>query len=205
MKSLRESLKTINEDTTVTIAFWSHWSPEVMNVVEIDKDTYNEFSGYDYQMFELDHKETKGLALVKWNDEDAWFESLEVSNENALKNKFKKSWNDILKKLNLTPGQILTEDDEAYWSLEDEHITFGEGTCHASLGLRDANDDKYEVLDGDKTYDNFKGYCNESYVDGDSAYAWAVVDMSRQETLFGNSVSFWDPNDWRNSYFEDEQ
>ena len=184
---LNESI-LVNEAKTELLFIVDHSNPEIIfcligNIKEVEKriDDYDWF----YETFSLNTK----LATVQWNDESIYVTPVEGNNLASAK---KKDLDNIQAQLDKQKDQI---EEDGYVYIESN--IFG-----GANEWEDAKpDDKAQ-----KYLDRFIEMMEESYVDGDSGYAFTLMDISRGESLLGNDgVVFMSANEFMEEYMSDEE
>jgi len=192
MKSLKESLKRIDEESNVKIIYWNHHNPDQIFYKTTNPDECHALMDNDYNVVYMDENEKPGLILAKWNDESGTFKFLGVRNESSLKKAFENAYTKAINDLGLSFRQVITEDE--YYDLCDTDIVVGEAWIHGNIGCQEIRGEKtgeYFILGPKDAYKQFVDFCNRSKVDGDSASAWAVIKMPEFKLVFGpkNSIS----------------
>lgn len=186
-----------------TIVFWDHFDPYDLNIVKLDEESYEKFKDFEYKMLEASENAQNGLVLAEWNDEYCWFQSMGVDTEKDLKEIFKKSYREMLKTYGATEGIVVSDESDVYWGIVDDSIDMGDAYIHGNVGCYE-KDGGVDIPTAEVAYERFKEFCNESRVDKDSSSAYSVLDMNNKKVLFGNRVTFWDFDDWKECYLEEE-
>lgn len=184
---LNESI-LVNEAKTELLFIVDHSNPEIIfcligNIKGVEK-RIEDYDWY-YEKFSLNTK----LATVQWNDESIYVTPVEGNNLAAAK---KKDLDNIQAQLDKQKDQI---EKDGYVYIESN--IFG--------GANEWEDAK----PGDKAQkylDMFIEMMDESYVDGDSGYAFSLIDISKGESLLGNDgVVFMSANEFMEEYMSDEE
>lgn len=127
------------------------------------------------------------LVSVEWNDESIYVSSVEGNNLDEAKK------NDLVK--------IQTQLDEQKENIEKDGYVYIESDIFG--GANEWNDAK-PTDKAQKYLDQFIEMMDDSYVDGDSGYAFSLVDLMHGETLVGNGGVIFVTVDEFLSRFEEE-
>lgn len=175
MLNLRELLKEslMTESMNEVALVWSHWTPsEIYCATGNIKMLRKALKDYDYNFVE-GRVDTR-LACIRWNDEDAVIVHVEGNNYNDAKKRDIKN--------------IQSQLDAQKDSIEKEGFVYIESNIFGGAN-------EWYDMEPDTTakeyLDMFIELMNNSYVDGDSRRAYALVDLMKGETLAGcDSVIF---------------
>ena len=184
---LNESI-LVNEAKSELLFIVDHSNPEIIfcligNIKEVEK-RIEDYDWY-YETFSLNTK----LATVQWNDESIYVTPVEGNNLAAAK---KKDLDNIQAQLDKQKDQI---EKDGYVYIESN--IFG--------GANEWEDAKPNDK-AQKYLDMFIEMMDESYVDGDSGYAFSLIDISKGESLLGNDdVVFMSANEFMEEYMSDEE
>lgn len=184
---LNESI-LVNEAKSELLFIVDHSNPEIIfcligNIKGVEK-RIEDYDWY-YETFSLNTK----LATVQWNDESIYVTPVEGNNLAMAK---KKDLDNIQAQLDKQKDQI---EEDGYVYIESN--IFG--------GANEWEDAKPNDK-AQKYLDRFIEMMDESYVDGDSGYAFSLIDISKGESLLGNDgVVFMSANEFIEEYMSDEE
>lgn len=193
MKNLKDFIteSLITESRNEVLGIWHFAGDETLHICigskkDID-DAADRFDG-GYSLNSTRLSIPGNMVSVMWNDESCYMTPLKGNNWNAVKN------NDIKK----IEGFLKDRSDD-YVYIESD--IFGSGNEWY-------DEDAAETKNwGAKQWlTRFIEMVEGSYVDGDSHYARAVVDLSKREVCCKGStdVQIWDINDFIKTYFSEE-
>lgn len=159
MKNLQEFINESLGKQFITLV-WDHYSPEDIWVIKGDHSENIDKRG-DLNVRVCGYKNT--LGTIWWNDEDAYLIDVEGRN---LEDAKRKDLNNIKK-------QMKANSNEDYIYLSG-NIYGAENEWY---------DDDVKNYKAEDYLKDFIGFIEGSYVDGDSSYALALVDLNKEEVL----------------------
>ncbi|MBR5296710.1 MAG: hypothetical protein IKU29_02435 [Parabacteroides sp.] len=182
---IKESLNTVNESSNWLCLVSDHFDPDTLYIVSGDTDDFEErLEDTDFHYDWIDPKSK--LITISWNDESIYSSKVPGRDLNDAK------------KLDLK--HIQQQLDEQKSSIEKDHYAY----IHSNIfGSENEWDGDFVVNYSAEDYLNcFIEIIQDSYVDGDSRYCYALVDIKRKQTLLGGNggIEFIDAQDFIDSY-----
>lgn len=185
---INESL--VNEAKTEELLFMvDHFDPEIIFCINGDINKLKKMIEDNYDWYYGTWPINTKLAAVHWNDESIYVIPVEGNNLVGAK---KKDLDNIQAQLDKQKDQI---EKDGYVYIESN--IFG--------GANEWEDAKPNDK-AQKYLDMFIEMMDDSYVDGDSGYAYSLIDISKGKSLLGNdSVVFMSANEFIEEYMSDEE
>ena len=185
---INESL--VNEAKTKELLFMvDHGDPEIIFCINGDINKLEKMIEDDYDWYYGTWPINTKLAAVHWNDESIYVIPVEGNNLVGAK---KKDLDNIQAQLDKQKDQI---EKDGYVYIESN--IFG--------GANEWEDAKPNDK-AQKYLDMFIEMMDDSYVDGDSGYAYSLIDISKGKSLLGNDgVVFMSANEFIEEYMSDEE
>lgn len=185
---INESL--VNEVKTEELLFMvDHGDPEIIFCINGDINKLEKMIEDDYDWYYGTWPINTKLATVQWNDESIYVIPVEGNNLVGAK---KKDLDNIQAQLDKQKDQI---EKDGYVYIESN--IFG--------GANEWEDAKPNDK-AQKYLDMFIEMMDDSYVDGDSGYAYSLIDISKGKSLLGNDgVVFMSANEFIEEYMSDEE
>lgn len=185
---INESL--VNEAKTEELLFMvDHGDPEIIFCINGDINKLEKMIEDDYDWYYGTWPINTKLAAVHWNDESIYVIPVEGNNLVGAK---KKDLDNIQAQLDKQKDQI---EKDGYVYIESN--IFG--------GANEWEDAKPNDK-AQKYLDMFIEMMDDSYVDGDSGYAYSLIDISKGKSLLGNDgVVFMSANEFIEEYMSDEE
>lgn len=185
---INESL--VNEAKTEELLFMvDHFDPEIIFCINGDINKLEKMIEDNYDWYYGTWPINTKLAAVHWNDESIYVIPVEGNNLVGAK---KKDLDNIQAQLDKQKDQI---EKDGYVYIESN--IFG--------GANEWEDAKPNDK-AQKYLDMFIEMMDDSYVDGDSGYAYSLIDISKGKSLLGNDgVVFMSANEFIEEYMSDEE
>ena len=182
MKNLSEYINEafVVESNNDFMFVWTHYDPDTMYCLNGNINKIPKFLK-DYEWQYQDAKISTKLCTVVWNDEYAYIASVEGNNLNDAKHKDLKYIED---QIDQQKDQI---EQEQYMDIES-NIFGGSNEWYDSDVTTDAKEIQKRFID----------MIEDSYVDGDSASARAMIDIYKGQVLLKGScyVTFMSANEF---------
>lgn len=189
MKSLSEFINesVINEAKQDILLVWC--VSDYDYTLHICTGSNSDIKKYEREIDDYSYCSTKAtvngnVCSVMWNDESCYISAIKGNNWNDAMNHDIKKIEGFLKKK--TDDYVYIESD-----------IFGSGN-----EWYDEDIEKTKSWDAKRWLNHFIKMVKDSYVDGDSNYCRAVVDIAKREIYCkgSNDVQFWDINDFAKEY-----
>lgn len=165
---INEALGAVNESTKNYVVFLDHENPDSIYITnDVDESECEELaSEAELDYFYVTFKSK--LAAIRWNDESFYYQDIKGNNLEAAKK------ND-LKSIEKQVAKQKKDIADGYAYIESELF----GGANEWEGDEVANMTAQDFLNG------FIEIIQDSYVDGDSGYCYAVIDTSSCKVLLG--------------------